>query len=113
MPSPRAFKIVSNDIIVLESNISSCARPQKLFAEYLSLGRFQQASEQTNDSQRKLFGAFMQVVFFLHHFAFPLSPGWRTCPESIEQPQRGGSCQPRATPWDYEPQSQPSPEGAA
>lgn len=48
-----------------------CSRAEQLFAQHLSFRRFRQASEQADDSQRKLFGPVLEVVFFLHGFDFP------------------------------------------
>lgn len=53
---------------------AGCSRAEQLFAQNLGLRRFWQASEQSDDSQRKLFGSVLEVVFFLHHSDFPLHP---------------------------------------
>ena len=70
-PSAMGFPIVCPD---------RGSRAEQLFAQHLSFRRFRQASEQADDSQRELFGAVLEVVFFLHisdsalHSAFCLLP---------------------------------------
>ena len=49
-----------------------CSRAEQLFSQHLSFRRFRQASEQADDSQSKLFGAVLEVVFFLHNSDFAL-----------------------------------------
>ena len=61
-PPAMGFPVIRSD---------GCSRAEHLFAQHLSFGRFWQASEQADDSQRKLFGAVLEVVFFLHVFDFP------------------------------------------
>ena len=58
VPSAMGFSIVRPN---------GGSRAEELFAQHLSLRRFRQASEQADDSQRKLFGAVLEVVFFLHN----------------------------------------------
>ena len=56
-PSAMGFPVVRSD---------GCSRAEQLLAQHLSLRRFRQTSEQADDSQRKLFGPALEVVFFLH-----------------------------------------------
>ena len=64
------------------------SRAEQLFAQHPSLRRFRQTSEQTNDAQRTLFGAVLEVVFFLRNSDFPLHP----CRRSRKRGRRCGLC---------------------
>ena len=63
------------------------SRAEQLFAQHLSFRRFWQASEQADDSQRKLFGAVLEVVFFLHKSDHPLPSAFSLLP----WPRSGGA----------------------
>lgn len=67
-PSAVGFPVVRTD---------GSSRAKQLFAQHLGFGRFWQASEESDDSQRKLLRAVLEIVFYLHHSDFQLAPWWR------------------------------------
>jgi len=82
-PPAMGFPIIRPD---------GCSRAEQLFAQHLSFRRFWKTSEQADDSQRKLFGAVLEIVFFLHNSDFSL----HTCRRSRRRGRRCGLCRGRA-----------------
>ncbi len=95
-PSAMSFPIVRPD---------GCSRAEQLFAQHLSLRRFRQTSEQADDSQRKLFGVVLEVVFFLHNSDLAL----HSCRRSRRRGRRCGP--PSAHGRRFRPCTRPGPPG--
>jgi hypothetical protein len=55
---------------------NGCPRAEKLLAKHLGFAGFRQASEQTDDAQRKLLRPFLEVVIVFHHFNFLIHPSY-------------------------------------